>query len=455
MALVQAGILQCTAHPAECRALVERTALCNSVAFCKSSPVAEPTVISIPEDRFDELAPLWRVLYEHHSAITPHLRDREVPFERAWETRRGLERDWFRAEPQSFVLAAHDTGRLLGYAFVRVRSGHGFAAAWSASHPLAELVTLVVVPDARGRGVGAMLLDAVEERLRELGVEDMVIGVLTTNTDAARLYEQRGAVPFVTQFVQRVPAIGGGRTDSGGTGLLRTPDRLPVGKSLDWTPVEQPARAALRGAHVLVRPVDAARDAEPLYAVSHPPEGDPTTWTYLPDGPYESPTHLRQMLAWAETSIDPLYFTLERLTDERPVGQASYLRITPEFGVIEIGHIWFGAPLQRTTAATEAIYLLARHAFEDLGYRRLEWKCNALNAASRRAAQRFGFTFEGVFRKHQVVKGRNRDTAWYAITDEQWPAIGAGFQAWLEPANFDDHGRQIRPLGELIAAARR
>jgi RimJ/RimL family protein N-acetyltransferase len=122
--------------------------------------------------------------------------------------------------------------------------------------------------------------------------------------------------------------------------------------------------------------------------------------------------------------------------------------------VIEIGHIWFGGPLQRTTAATEAIYLLAQHAFDDLGYRRLEWKCNALNAASRRAAERFGFTFEGVFRKHQIVKGRNRDTAWYAITNDQWPAIRHGFQTWLAPENMDGGGHQIRPLGALISDAR-
>ena len=133
---------------------------------------------------------------------------------------------------------------------------------------------------------------------------------------------------------------------------------------------------------------------------------------------------------------------------------ASYLRIEPEFGVIEIGHIWFGVPLQRTTAATEAIYLLARHAFDDLGYRRLEWKCNALNAASRRAAERFGFTFEGVFRQHMVVKGRNRDTAWYAIVDEDWPAIRSAFQAWLAPENFDSQGIQVRSLGDAIAEAR-
>jgi RimJ/RimL family protein N-acetyltransferase len=128
---------------------------------------------------------------------------------------------------------------------------------------------------------------------------------------------------------------------------------------------------------------------------------------------------------------------------------ASYLRITPEHGVIEIGHIWFGLALQRTREATEAIYLLASHAFDDLGYRRLEWKCNALNEPSRRAADRFGFTYEGTFRKHQIVKGRNRDTAWYSILDEQWPAIRASFEAWLDDQNFDEHGRQRRRLSEL------
>jgi RimJ/RimL family protein N-acetyltransferase len=228
----------------------------------------------------------------------------------------------------------------------------------------------------------------------------------------------------------------------------------PLGEQLVWKPVASPEPAPLRGSHVLLRPVDAEDDAEPLYAVSHPPSGDPAIWTYLPDGPYANPSELREMLAWARATREAVYFTLVRLPDERPIGMASYLRITPELGVIEIGHIWFGGPLQRTTAATEAIYLLARHAFDDLGYRRLEWKCNSLNAASRRAAERFGFAFEGVFRKHQVVKGRNRDTAWYAMTDDDWPAVRTGFQAWLSPANFDAAGRQHRSLGELIARAR-
>jgi RimJ/RimL family protein N-acetyltransferase len=159
---------------------------------------------------------------------------------------------------------------------------------------------------------------------------------------------------------------------------------------------------------------------------------------------------MRGMLEWAAASEDPLFFTIAGAADGRPLGIGSYLRFAPEHGTIEVGHIWFGVPLQRTAAATEAIFLLAAHAFDDLGYRRLEWKCNALNDASRRAAERFGFTFEGVFRKHMVVKGRSRDTAWYAIVDDDWPAIRRGYEAWLAPENFDANGMQRRRLGDLI-----
>jgi RimJ/RimL family protein N-acetyltransferase len=231
---------------------------------------------------------------------------------------------------------------------------------------------------------------------------------------------------------------------------LTEPDR-PLGDPLDWRPAERPTRSPLRGSYVLLRPLDASGDTEALYAASHPPDGDRAIWTYLPSGPYADVAELRSALAAAERSDDPLFFALVPMPGERPAGVASYLRIEPEMGVIEIGHIWFGVTMQRTTAATEAIYLLARHAFDELGYRRLEWKCNALNAASRRAAVRFGFTFEGVFRNHMVVKGRNRDTAWYAITAEDWPRIRAGFEAWLAPGNFDASGHQSRALGDLVA----
>jgi RimJ/RimL family protein N-acetyltransferase len=208
---------------------------------------------------------------------------------------------------------------------------------------------------------------------------------------------------------------------------------------IDWTPVPAPAPCELRGSHVLLRPVS-PNDAEALYDVSR----DPAIWTYLPYGPYESADAMRTRLAEIEGSRDPLFFTVVR--DGQPQGIVSYLRIDTENGSIEIGHIWFGTTLQQTTAATEAIYLLATHAMDELGYRRFEWKCNALNERSRRAAERFGFTFEGVFRNHMVVKGRNRDTAWYSITAEEWPAVRAAFEAWLAPGNFDEHGVQRQPL---------
>ncbi len=227
----------------------------------------------------------------------------------------------------------------------------------------------------------------------------------------------------------------------------------PLGAAIDWHPVALPGREILPGAFVVLRPVDPVLDAEPLYEASHPP-GDDSIWTYLPTGPYASAEALQQRLREIAESDDPLFFTLVRLPREQSEGMASYLRMEPEHGSIEIGHIWFGVPLQRTPAATEAIYLLLRHAFDDLGYRRMEWKCNALNAASRRAAERFGFTFEGVFRQHMVVKGRNRDTAWYAITDQEWPPIRAGFQKWLAEDNFGPDGGQRHPLSDLIAQAR-
>src|SRR4051795_13480932 len=208
---------------------------------------------------------------------------------------------------------------------------------------------------------------------------------------------------------------------------------------IDWSPVEAPELRELTGRYVSLRPV-AAADAEALFAVSQ----DPAIWTCLPYGPYGSVAELRARLEEIERSRDPLFFAIVR--DGTPQGIASYLRIDTENGTIEIGHIWFGTPLQRTTAATEAVYLLGKHAIDELGYRRFEWKCNALNAKSRRAAERFGFTFEGIFRNHMVVKGQNRDTAWYSIIDSEWPAIRAAFETWLAPDNFDASGTQKRPL---------
>ena|SRR5579875_3136945 len=225
----------------------------------------------------------------------------------------------------------------------------------------------------------------------------------------------------------------------------------PLGPTLRFTPRPRPPRAPLEGVHVLLRPLLAAVDAAPLWQATHPPLAPAGLWTYLFDGPYADAEALRAALEHAQGADDPLFLTIITRADGRPRGYASYMRIVPEHGTIEIGNILLGAGLARTTAATEAIYLLARRAFDELGYRRLEWKCNALNGPSRRAAERLGFRFEGVFEQHMVVKGRNRDTAWYAITDRRWPAVRAALEAWLAPENFDAEGRQRRTLRQLRA----
>lgn len=219
--------------------------------------------------------------------------------------------------------------------------------------------------------------------------------------------------------------------------------------SLDWTSAKQPERTPLEGTTVRLEPIAPERHARPLFAASHQDGAGELLFRYLPYGPFAGIDDFRTWLDQRAASNDPLFFCV--LDDETasPQGMAAFMRFAPEHGVIEIGHIWFSPSLQRTRKATEAIYLMARHAFDDLGYRRLEWKCDALNESSRRAAERFGFTFEGVFRQHLVVKGRNRDTAWFSILDGEWPPIRAAFEAWLAPENFDAYGRQRQSLSAI------
>jgi RimJ/RimL family protein N-acetyltransferase len=212
---------------------------------------------------------------------------------------------------------------------------------------------------------------------------------------------------------------------------------------LDALPAARPARAPLSGRWARLEPADPERHADALFAAGH--DGvDPALWDWLPYGPWEA-AELRAHLAAATTSDDPLHYAICDAETGVPGGMAALMRITPEFGVIEIGHVWFGGALQRTRVATDAIHLLAREAFR-LGNRRLEWKCDSGNARSRAAAARFGFTYEGTFRQHMVVKGRNRDTAWFSILDTEWPSVESAFAAWLDPANFDADGAQREPL---------
>jgi RimJ/RimL family protein N-acetyltransferase len=220
---------------------------------------------------------------------------------------------------------------------------------------------------------------------------------------------------------------------------------LPIGPAVAAHEARRPERTRLEGRDVALTPIDVAGHGPTLYALSHGPERE-AQWLYLWDGPYPSEAAFLDDLARKAVSDDPFFYAIvDRLSGDA-IGYASYLRITPRDRVIEVGSILFTPRLQRTRGATEAMYLMARHAFDTLGYRRCEWKCNALNAPSRRAAARLGFTFEGLFRQHMIVKGRSRDTAWFAMIDGDWPAIRAAFEAWLDPANFDAQGRQRSPL---------
>jgi RimJ/RimL family protein N-acetyltransferase len=265
----------------------------------------------------------------------------------------------------------------------------------------------------------------------------------------------------------------------------------PVGEPIDFTVPPRPQARELQGRYVTLRALDPGHDAEALYGLTHEPAGDPSVWTYMLEGPYTAVGDYRAALAAHAASDDPVFFAIcpnsgesapasaaatvaapasVATTSAAPasaaapatgiaatsadgdtaLGEISLMSIVPEHGTIELGNVLFSPLLQRTRAATECVVLLAREAFDELGYRRLEWKCNSLNAPSRRAAQRYGFQFEGIFAQHRVVKGRNRDTAWFAITDHRWPAVRAGFEAWLDPENFRADGRQQRTLASHI-----
>ena len=197
-----------------------------------------------------------------------------------------------------------------------------------------------------------------------------------------------------------------------------------------------------------LEPLDPAIHGDDLYAASL---GADDTWLYLPYGPFNSRGAFISWLEGRAPVEDPLTFAIVDRETGAARGLTSLMRIVPDHGVIEVGHIWLSPALQRTRQATDALYVQARHVFDDLGYRRFEWKCNAANAGSRRAAERFGFVFEGVFRQHMVVKGRNRDTAWYSMLDSEWPSRRAAFEAWLSAENFDSSGAQVESLMTIRA----
>lgn len=227
----------------------------------------------------------------------------------------------------------------------------------------------------------------------------------------------------------------------------------PIGFAVpEWRPPPRPPRTPMEGRFCRLEPLEPTRHGAELYA-ANALDADGRGWTYLPYGSFATVGAYR---AWMDATCggdDPLFFAIVDGATERPVGLASYLRIDPANGAIEVGHLRFSSLLQRTPGATEAMYMMMRTAFA-LGYRRYEWKCDALNAPSCAAAARLGLVFEGIFRQATVYKGRNRDTAWFAATDGDWPRLASAFEQWLAPANFDVQGRQRTRLSALTVPER-
>ena len=222
---------------------------------------------------------------------------------------------------------------------------------------------------------------------------------------------------------------------------------LRIGPELpDWIARPRPPHAVMQGRYCRVEPLDPERHAADLHAANSL-DREGRMWTYLLSGPFGSFDAYQAWLESKRGSEDPLFFAFVDATSGRAVGLGSFLRIDPANGSVEVGHLQYSPLMQRTAVATEAMYLMMKTAFE-LGYRRYEWKCDALHARSRLAAERLGFTFEGVFRQAVVYKGRNRDTAWFSIIDSEWPQLDAAYRAWLDPANFDAAGRQVMSLVE-------
>jgi RimJ/RimL family protein N-acetyltransferase len=223
---------------------------------------------------------------------------------------------------------------------------------------------------------------------------------------------------------------------------------VAIGAQVDAAPAKRPQRTTLHGRAVRVVPLDPSAQGDTLFDGTRGLENE-RLWLYLFEGPFPTRAAFDSHLREKASSEDPLFFAILDKPSGDAVGYAAYMRIEPGHRVIEVGSLLYTPRLQRTIGATEAMYLMARHVFEDLGYRRYEWKCNSLNAPSRRAALRLGFTFEGVFRQHMIIKGCNRDTAWFSMLDSEWPKRKVAFERWLDPSNFDASGQQKVSLSAL------
>ena len=230
----------------------------------------------------------------------------------------------------------------------------------------------------------------------------------------------------------------------------------PFPRPLSGAPVENippaliPARAEIKGQYVCLEPQDARKHSADMYQCSHSSDAGIAIWDYLAYGPWPDEAAFAANMRVQSANFETIFYAIKANGADKYSGQSSFLDINPQMGAIEIGHIWFGPKLQRTRAATEALYLMIRHAFDDLGYRRMHWRCNSLNEKSRQAARRLGFRFEGIFYNHMIFKGRNRDTAWYSILDDEWPEVRGILENWLAGDNFNADGTAKSSLFELM-----
>jgi RimJ/RimL family protein N-acetyltransferase len=354
---------------------------------------------------------------------------------------------WARGRPRetverslanSLCFGAYAGGRQIGFA--RVATDRAV---------FAYLMDVFVLPEHQGGGVATRLMEQV---LAHPDLQGLRLFALRTR-DAHDLYARFGFTLMADPESMMVIQAHDAQIAGASPGVRINELGQPIGPALAaWSVPHRPPRESMNGRFCRVVPLE-ERFAADLYGADAA-DRDGRTWTYLPYGPFAT---LEAYMSWMRghwLGPDPFFYAIVERHSNRAVGVAAHMRIQPEAGSLEVGHVHFSPALQRTPAATEAMFLMAQRAFA-LGYRRYEWKCDALNAASRAAAQRFGFSFEGIFRQATVVKGRNRDTAWYAMVDRDWPAIAAVFQRWLAPANFDEHGRQRESLSGLMRGRKR
>jgi len=330
----------------------------------------------------------------------------------------------------------------------------GFARVVTDRATIAYLCDVFVLPEYRGRGIASRMVGVLETHP---DLQTIRRWLLATR-DAQGLYARLGYRPVAAhRWMEKVMPASRWSDEAVGDAQGSLPERLnatgqAVGPDVPgWLPPPLPDRAKLRGCHVHVDRLLAAQDGHALFRALAG-DGDEARWTYLPYDPFEK---TKEWLTWLRDraeSADPLWYSISNPSGE-PIGLASYMRMAPQHGAVEIGHILFGPALSRTAGATEALSLMIGHAF-DLGYRRVEWKCDSLHAGSRRAAERLGFVFEGIHRRAVIYKGRSRDTAWYSIIDSQWRKLKSRHERWLSSENFDESGQQRERLSDLTADCR-